>query len=67
MVHIKGRRDYQMPSKWPFSWPHDRHNSYYDDQKSINIILTENNDWKKMMLKTNNQKGIINGQPLFNL
>ena len=40
---------------------------YYDNKKSSNIKFTENNDWVIMVLKTNDQKPVINGRPLFSL
>ena len=41
-------------------------NIYYHDEKSVNILLTKNNNWEITMSKNNNQKAIINWQPLFN-
>ena len=38
---------------------------YYDDKKSKNVIITENNDWEMTMSKNNALKVVINGQPLF--
>ena len=60
-----------MPSKWTFSRRRDRHNKvksrYYDDKKSSNMKLKENNDWEIMVSKTNDRKPVINGKPLFSL
>ena len=40
---------------------------YYDDKKSPNMKLTENKDWEIAVAKTNDQKPVINGRPLFSL
>ena len=40
---------------------------YYDDKKSSNLKLMEINDWEITVSKTNDQKTVINGQPLFSL
>ena len=40
---------------------------YYDDKKSSNVKLTENNDWEIMVSKTNDRKPVIIGRPLFSL
>ena len=40
---------------------------YYDDKKSINMKINENNDWEIMVSKNNDRKLIINSRPLFSL
>ena len=37
-VNSKGRRDYQMPSKWPFSQPHDRHFNITNNNNNNNLF-----------------------------
>ena len=34
---------------------------YYDNKKSPNMKLTENNNWEIMVSKTNDQKPVNNG------
>ena len=40
---------------------------HYDDKKSSNMKLMENNNWEITVSKNNDQKPVINGQPLFSL
>ena len=40
-------------------------NRFYDDKKSRNIIITENNDWEMTISKNNDLKVVIIGWPLF--
>ena len=39
-ISAKGRRDYQMPSKWPFSRPCDHHNNVPNGMVVSKIFLT---------------------------